>query len=263
MTRRTTAPSGVVWTAEDLAGNPHQAADKARRVQAMFGAIAHRYDLNNRIHSFGRDQAWRRQAVALVGVGPADRVLDAACGTGDLAEAFAAAGAGRVTGVDFSARMLELARRKAARARRKDGGAAVPDYVMADVTALPFEDRAFDIVSIAFGIRNVGDPPRVLREFRRVLRPGGRLVVLEFSQPSNPVLRGLNALYCRHVMPLTAGLLAGDRSGAYRYLPRSIVTFADRRHFADMLRAAGFDDVREHPMTFGVCVAYVGCARPS
>ena len=253
MTRRGSSSSQVVWSASDLADDPHRAPDKADRVQRMFGAIAHRYDLNNRVHSFGRDQAWRRRAVKLCRVQPDDEVLDAACGTGDLAEAFAAAGVARVCGVDFSTEMLRLARRKAARRR----GAVRPTYQLADVTALPFDDASFDVVSIAFGIRNVLEPGRAFDEFRRVLRPGGRLVILEFGRPPHPVLRWLNDLYTGHVMPVTATLLAGDRSGAYRYLPKSVTTFADQAELEQMLRRAGFLDVVGHPMTFGVCMAYL------
>lgn len=248
--------SRQAWSARDLAGDPHEAADKDQRVRRMFGAIAHRYDLNNRLHSFGRDQAWRRRAVRLCRVQPTDRVLDAACGTGDLAEAFVDAGAAGVCGVDFTAEMLEIAHRKAA--RRWTSADQRPRYELADVLALPFEDAMFDIVSIAFGIRNVTDPRRALGEFRRVLAPGGRVVILEFSEPANPLLRVLNRLYCGHVMPITATLLAGDRSGAYRYLPRSVSTFADRDGLAAMMEEAGFRGISRHPMTFGVCVAYLG-----
>lgn len=253
MTPRGPSSSPPAWSATDLADDPHRAADKAARVRRMFGAIAHRYDLNNRVHSLGRDQSWRRRAVALCRVQPGEAVLDAACGTGDLALAFAAAGAGEVRGVDFSAEMLRIARRKAARRPP----AARPQYLLGDVTALPFGDASFDVVSIAFGIRNVAEPARALEEFRRVLRPGGRLVVLEFSRPQNPLLRRLNDLYTAHVMPVTATLLAGDRSGAYRYLPRSIATFAGRDELATMIERAGFGPVSRHPMTFGICVAYL------
>jgi demethylmenaquinone methyltransferase/2-methoxy-6-polyprenyl-1,4-benzoquinol methylase len=257
VTRQPSFSSRVVWHASDLAADPHAAADKDRRVQRMFAAIASSYDLNNRVHSFGCDRSWRRRGAALCRVRSTDHVLDAACGTGDLAEAFTAAGAARVCGVDFTEPMLRLARRKAARVRRRPGR-ATPEYVSGDIMHLPFADASFDIVSIAFGIRNVSDPRRALREFRRVLRPGGRLLILEFSRPENGVLRALNALYCGHVMPLTATLLAGDRSGAYRYLPRSVATFADRGRLAAMIGDAGFGEVRQHPMTFGVCMAYVG-----
>ena len=222
----------------------------------MFAAIAHRYDLNNRLHSFGRDQVWRRRAVALCRLKPTDRVLDAACGTGDLAEAFATAGAASVTGVDFTEAMLAIATRRADGLRRQ--GRPVPTYLGADVTALPFAEQTFDIVSIAFGIRNVMEPGRALSEFRRVLRPGGRLVILEFSHPRHPLLRLLNRIYCDTIMPLTATLIAGDRSGAYRYLPRSVATFSDRRRLTDMMVEAGFESITQHPMTFGVCVGYLG-----
>ncbi len=256
MTRCQPSSSEPAWSATDLAGDPHEAADKDDRVRRMFGAIAHRYDLNNRLHSFGRDQAWRRRAVHLCNVKPTDHVLDAACGTGDLAEAFAEAGAARVCGVDFTAQMLDIARLKAA--RRRPAIRRRLSYRLCDVMALPFDDASFDIVSIAFGIRNVTDPARTLREFRRVLRPAGRVVILEFSQPVNPVLRMANSLYCEHIMPVTATLLAGDRSGAYRYLPRSVSTFADRDTLAAMLAEAGFTDVSQHPLTFGVCTASLG-----
>ena len=219
----------------------------------MFAAIAPRYDLNNRIHSFGRDQAWRRRAVALCGPRPTDHVLDAACGTGDLAEAFAAAGVAAVSGVDFTAEMLRIARRKAVRL-----SGVRPSYLRADVTDLPFPDASFDIVAIAFGLRNVADPRRTLGEFRRALRPGGRIMILEFSQPTNRLLRLLNGLYCNHIMPFSATLVAADRSGAYRYLPRSVATFADRRELLEMMGDAGFVSITQHPMTFGVCVGYFG-----
>ncbi len=216
----------------------------------MFAAIAGRYDLNNRIHSFGRDQAWRRAAVRAAGAGPTDDVLDAACGTGDLSEAFLRAGVRSVTGLDFTAEMLDIAREKA------PSGAAPLTYVLGDATDLPFEAGSFDIVSIAFGIRNVGEPRRALAEFHRVLRPGGRLIVLEFTTPSNPLIRLGNAIYCRHIMPLTATLIARDRSGAYRYLPRSIDTFQDPATVMHELRGVGFDNVSRTALTFGVCSIY-------
>jgi demethylmenaquinone methyltransferase/2-methoxy-6-polyprenyl-1,4-benzoquinol methylase len=255
-------PARPAWTTEDLAGNPHEADDKADRVRSMFAAIARSYDLNNRLHSFGRDQAWRRAAVHLAGIGPNDDVLDVACGTGDLAEAFAEAGPRSVTGVDFTEPMLAIARRKAdQRPRGRDG--VGPVYRHGDAMALEFDDASFDVVSIAFGIRNVAEPDRAFGEFRRVLRPGGRLVVLEFSEPENPILRIGSRFYTRHVMPWTATLLARDRSGAYRYLPRSVGTFMDRGELMTRLDRSGFEVVASRPLTFGVCVAYVAHVRQS
>lgn len=254
MTRQTTSPSAAAWSETDLAADPHAAPDKADRIQRMFSAIAGRYDLNNRIHSFGRDQAWRRRAVALCKVQSGDRVLDAACGTGDLAIAFARAGAATVIGVDFAESMLELARVKTQRLKLR-GLRTMPTYEFADVTKLPFEDQSFDIVSIAFGIRNVANTAAALREFRRVLRPDGRLVILEFSRPRNPIVRLVNAVYCDRIMPITASLIAGDRTGAYRYLPRSVKTYLSAEQLAEMLLTCGFATATSYPLAFGVCTA--------
>jgi demethylmenaquinone methyltransferase/2-methoxy-6-polyprenyl-1,4-benzoquinol methylase len=190
----------------------------------MFAAIARRYDLNNRLHSFGRDQAWRRKAVALCGIQPTDDVLDVACGTGDLTLAFAKARPRSVTGLDFTVEMLDIARRKAPGI----------SFVQGDAMSLPFGDGSFDVVAIAWGIRNVADPSAALREFRRVLRPGGRL--------------------CG-----TATLIARDHSGAYRYLPRSVTDFAQGSAFASMVEQAGFPVPTMHVLTFGVCTIYLAC----
>jgi len=232
----------------------------------MFAAIARRYDLNNRLHSLGRDQAWRRRAVALCEIQPTDDVLDVACGTGDLTLAFAAAGPRSVTGLDFTPQMLDIARAKArrtaSRAPSSAAGTLQPTFVQGDAMNLPFADASFDAVSIAWGIRNVAEPLRALREFRRVLRPAsGRLVILEFSEPSNTIARALNAIYCRGIMPLTATLIARDRSGAYRYLPKSVANFPEPQAFARQIEAAGFAPPRLHALTLGVCTIYL--ARPA
>jgi len=248
------ADSGAVWDREALAADPHADREKAAKVRAMFAAIAGSYDLNNRVHSFGRDQAWRRAAVRMSDLRPTDEVLDVACGTGDLARAFADAGAARVVGADFTPPMLEIAREREDRARER----APIEYVEADAMDLPFDDASFDVVSIAFGIRNVSDPIAAMREFRRALRPAGRLVILEFDRPGFAPIRWLSDLYTNVIMPRTATLLSGDRSGAYRYLPRSVQTFLGRAEMAEAMRAAGFSDVRQRPLTFGVCVCHVG-----
>ena len=242
------------WSDAELASNPHADAGKAGKVRSMFASIAHAYDLNNRLHSFGRDQAWRRATVRIAGLRPGDEVLDVACGTGDLARAFASAGAGRVVGADYTPEMLDLAREK------PRVGAGV-EYLEADAMALPFEDASFDVVSIAFGIRNVAEPARAFAEFRRVLRPGGRLVVLEFSEPGFAPLRWASNFYTRRVMPLTATLVSRDRSGAYRYLPRSVETFLDREAMASAIERAGFAPVTQRALTFGVCVCWRGEVR--
>jgi len=247
----TTSNRRPAWAADALV-DPHAAADKAQRIERMFAAIAPSYDLNNRVHSLGRDQAWRRAAVNAAQVKPGDVVLDVACGTGDLAMAFAAGGAARVFGVDFTVEMLELAGRKLAGAEHS------ACYVAGDAMRLPVADEAADVVSIAFGIRNVTGPAVAAGEFHRVLRPGGRVVVLEFSMPGNALLRSLYSFYFCYVMPRTAALIAGDRSGAYRYLPRSVNTFLDRAQTVAMLEEAGFSDVTVKPLTFGIAAIYRG-----
>ena len=258
------------WAARDLE-RPHEVADKARRVRAMFSAIAPSYDLNNRVHSLGRDRAWRRRAVALSGLRDGEVVLDVACGTGDLALAFAEGSKlgvgtpGAVIGLDFTFDMLRLAAEKGRDRAQASGAVAAgvqagptPSWITGDATALPLPDGCVDVVSIAFGIRNVDRPERALAEFARVLRPGGRLVVLEFSLPRFPPLRWLYNLYFRHVLPRTASWIARDRSGAYHYLPRSVNTYIGRERMAAMLAEAGFEGVTAHPLTFGVAVVYRG-----
>lgn len=247
-----------VWSEADLRENPHGRSDKSDKVRRMFGAIAHRYDLNNRVHSFGRDQAWRRCAVRMSGVTSSEEVLDVACGTGDLTRAFAHAGARTVTGLDFTPEMLDIARRKRSKSASARTAEVKISYVEGDAMALPFEDASFDVVSIAFGIRNVSDPGVALAEFRRVLRPGGRLIILEFSRPKLAPVRWGNDLYCRVIMPRTATLISRDRSGAYKYLPRSIETFLSREAMSEAMNRAGLGSITSRGLTLGVCTCYRG-----
>jgi len=283
-----TGRAGPAWSTDALSANPHGDPDKAARVQQMFAAIAARYDLNNRLHSFGLDQHWRRRAVRAVAPVTGARVLDVACGTGDLSLAFAAEGAGEVIGVDFTEPMLDIARAKAERARMKSraarpealssmageaarsstgpanagtAGLHLPHFRFGDATALNFPDAGFDRVSIAFGLRNVSNPAKALREFRRVLRPDGRLVILEFDEPRMPIVRQLSRFYTRVIMPWSATLIARDRSGAYRYLPRSVETFLDRDALARLLRECGFEAIEQEALCAGVAV--VTTARPT
>lgn len=247
-------PAGPAWTTQDLA-DPHARHDKAARVQSMFAAIAPAYDLNNRLHALWLDLLWRRAAVKAAAVQPGDTVLDVACGTGDLTHAFATGSpAQRIIGVDYTQPMLVIAARKRRRLAQADSPRV--EYRWADATDLPFDDASFDVVSIAFGIRNVQEPRRALAEFARVLRPGGRLVILEFDTPSFWPVRVLTRLYTAHVMPLTATIISGDRSGAYRYLPRSVERFWTRAEMSAAVAEAGFSRPTVRELTLGVCACY-------
>jgi demethylmenaquinone methyltransferase/2-methoxy-6-polyprenyl-1,4-benzoquinol methylase len=248
------ADAAPAWSAPDLA-DPHALADKPARVQKMFGAIAESYDLNNRVHSLWQDQRWRRFAVRSALVKPGEQVLDVACGTGDLTEAFARTDAAKVTGVDFTRAMLDIAEHKRP-VRLPPELAGKVSYQEGDAMNLQFADASFDVVSIAFGIRNVADAARAIAECFRVLRPGGRLVVLEFDRPRWFPMSMFYDFYCGWVMPRTATLISRDRSGAYRYLPRSVGTFMSRSEMCGRIAGAGFSDVSATGLSLGICVCY-------
>ncbi|HVT90837.1 MAG TPA: bifunctional demethylmenaquinone methyltransferase/2-methoxy-6-polyprenyl-1,4-benzoquinol methylase UbiE [Tepidisphaeraceae bacterium] len=247
---------GSAWN-DTLLQNPHAVADKRSRVQKMFAAIAPSYDINNRLHSLWMDQRWRKKAVKLAEVKPTDVVVDVACGTGDLTLAFDRAKPQAAWGIDFTFEMLPLARSKSAIRNPQ----SEISFLNGDAQALPLPDESADIVSIAFGIRNVQDPLAALKEFHRILRPGGRVIILEFSLPTNPILRGLYNFYFRKILPRTATFISGDKTGAYKYLPESVNTFISREKMMQMMRDAGFQSVEQFPLTFGVCICYRGvCA---
>lgn len=224
----------------------------------MFAGIAGRYDLLNHLLSGNTDARWRRLvAKRLGGSLPAGaRVLDVACGTGDLAFALAeAAPHAHVVGVDFCRPMLELAARKSARRER---GAA---FIEGDALRLPFADATFDAVTIAFGLRNLARVEQGLGELLRVLKPGGRAAVLEFSRPVVPGFRALFQFYFTRVLPVVGGLVSGLR-GAYEYLPDSVSRFPDQSALAEMMRSAGFERVEFENLTGGVAALHMG-ARPA
>ncbi len=199
----------------------------------MFGAIANGYDRANNLLSFGIHHLWRQELVRLSDARPGERVLDCATGTGDLALAFkTAVGSGEVIGTDFCPDMLNIAPAKAAKA-----GLDLR-FEIADVTALPYPDGSFDVVSIAVGIRNVDIPRKALSEMIRVLRPKGRLLVLEFGQPQLPIWRDLYGFYSRAVLPRLGGWVTGRRD-AYEYLQRTSSSFPCRDEFLTWIREAG------------------------
>lgn len=219
-------------------------------VNSMFGRIARRYDLANRLLSGGTDVRWRRALVAAVRDGNPREVLDLATGSGDVAFALSRglpAGT-RVLGMDFCQPMLD-------QAEVKKAAAPAPQYKnvrfqAGDALALPLPDEGFDAVTIAFGLRNLADRPRGLREMRRVLRPGGRLFILEFSQPHR-WFRPLYYFYLRKLLPGIAGVVTGDRA-AYVYLNDTIAQFPGREALAAEIASAGFTNVTARPMTFGI-----------
>jgi demethylmenaquinone methyltransferase/2-methoxy-6-polyprenyl-1,4-benzoquinol methylase len=215
-------------------------------VRSMFDRIAPVYDLMNRAMTAGLDVRWRSLAAAAA-VRPGDRVLDAACGTGDLALADLRAGAGSVTGIDFSPRMLE-------RARRKHAGI---EWVEGDVLALPFAAASFDAATIGFGIRNVADLDRALRELRRVLRGGGRLAVLEITRPRGLLAAPLR-LWFDQVVPRLGRLVPGGE--AYTYLPASVRRFPPAEELAELLRGVGFEGVSTRLLAGSIVSLHTGTA---
>lgn len=248
--------AGPSWDRQTLA-DPHARHDKAARVRTMFDHIARRYELVNTVASAGLDATWRARAVALADVRAGDTVLDVCCGTGSLVRTFQkrCRVAHTVTGADFSWPMVH----QAAGRYRTDHASAF--WCLADTLRLPFDDRCCDVVSCAFGLRNLADPAAGLNEMARVLRPGGRLVILEFSMPRAPVLGWLYRQYFNHALPLLGRVLCGDRSGAYDYLPRSVQTFDSPQQVADMIRTAGCRDVTRIARTMGVVQIYRGLRR--
>jgi demethylmenaquinone methyltransferase / 2-methoxy-6-polyprenyl-1,4-benzoquinol methylase len=221
----------------------------------MFDAIAERYDLLNRVMSLGVDQGWRRKTVAALALSDGERVLDLATGTADLAIQVARRHpAVQVTGVDPSTGMLAVGGRKVVAAGLGGRVTLQPG----DAQALPFKKGSFDAVSMAFGIRNVPDRPRALREMRRVLRGGGRVAILELSEPQGGVLGALARLHIRRIVPRLGALLSGARE--YRYLQESIAAFPPPEEFAATMEAAGLREVRATPLTFGVCCLFTARA---
>ena len=220
-------------------------------VHRAFSAIASRYVLTNHVLSLGIDILWRRRVVTLVREVAPQRVLDVATGSGDLAGMVGRAVPGaRVIGADFCAPMLDEARKR-----------GLPDLMVCDGLALPFPDDTFDALTIGYGLRNMADWGAALREFSRVLKPGGRLVVLDFSLPTNPVLKAPYRFYLHRVLPFLAGALTGNRE-AYAYLGDSIERFPSGARMLDLIRDCGFDEVHWEPQMGGISSVYFGTARP-
>jgi len=236
---------------------------RAPRVREMFSRLAERYDLVNDIMSFGMHRLWKRRTVRLA-LDRAQRkplrLLDLCCGTGDIcfyAEE-AAASAVRATGVDFTLPMLAVARRRRTELRRSSA------FVQADALTLPFPDYSFDAITVGYGLRNIADPQGALREMRRVLAPGGRLVVLDFGKPDNPIFNALYQAYMRVMMPAVGLLFHGDPE-TYLYIPESLKRYPGQRGVERMMCEAGFDNARYEERLLGTMGFNIGevTAKPS
>ena len=221
------------------------------RIAGMFDAIAWRYDRLNHLLSLGLDRVWRRRAIRELALQDGDRVLDVCTGTGDLAVEALKGRRVSVLGVDFAGEMLKHALEKVRRGGMDDR----IRLARGDATRLPVPDAAYDAAMVAFGIRNVADPSAALREMSRALRPGGRLVILEFGFPKIPGIRGLYKAYFRHVLP-RVGRAMSRHGEAYAYLPASVADFDSDDGVRTLIRNAGFESVTSVPLTLGIVYLY-------
>lgn len=247
-------PKSLPMLSEDCPGDIAHDMPKKEAVEKMFDSIAPEYDALNHILSLNIDKIWRRRAVQKLLPKDADfHILDVACGTGDFSIAVARRSKkARITGIDLSDGMLAGGREKVARLGLDDR----IELRKGDCEALEFADDSFDGVCVGFGVRNFEHLEQGLREMRRVLRPGGRLVILELSVPQNRLLLALYKLYFLKILPLVGGKVSGDKA-AYRYLPASVLNFPLPERFKAILSSCGFASVSHTPLTFGICRMYV------
>jgi demethylmenaquinone methyltransferase/2-methoxy-6-polyprenyl-1,4-benzoquinol methylase len=229
--------------------------EKASLVRDVFDSVASKYDLMNDLMSFGIHRLWKRFAVELAGVRPGQQILDLASGTGDLADRFAdlTGPGGLVLMTDINAAMLHVGRDRMV----DRGHAGNVAYVQVDAEALPFPDASLDLITIAFGLRNVTDKDKALASMYRALRPGGRALVLEFSKPVNRPLEKLYDIYSFHILPRMGELVARD-ADSYRYLAESIRMHPDQETLRDMMEQAGFENCDVHNLTGGIVAVHRG-----
>ena len=232
-------------------------SEHARRVREMFASIAGRYDLLNHLLSGNIDRRWRRLVAKTLRTTLANRdaqVLDVACGTGDLSITLFESGEAAIVGLDFCRPTLDIAAAKTSKS-----GFSLP-FVEGDALNLPFADRSFDAATIAFGLRNLANVEAGFKELLRVLKPGGKVAVLEFSKPALPVLRSLFKVYFTKALPLLGGLISGSK-GAYQYLPDSVSRFPDQKELSKLMTRSGFEDVTFQNLTGGIAALHLG-TRP-
>ena len=230
-----------------------------KRIQNLFSAVARHYDFLNSLLSLRRDRSWRRETVKASEVVPTSKVLDVCTGTGELALAYAdkISAQGFVIASDFCFEMLVIGDQKL----QQPVGAVsnrTTNFLAADTLILPFLDNTFDVVSVGFGIRNVSDLEMGIREMTRVAAPGGRVVILEFTQPVNPLFRGLYYFYFTKILPFIGNRISGSEDDAYGYLPRSVMKFPDCNALKGVMEQCGLIDVRFYRKTFGIVAIHVG-----
>ena len=262
---------------------------QAQRIKNLFSAIARYYDFLNALLSLKRDKSWRRETVKASDIEPTSKVLDVCTGTGELALAYSdkMGAEGFVIGSDFCFEMLVIGNQKVGSGKRKqkrgrleeekDGDtnlptfqpssptpstdpslSCIPNFLAADTLILPFLDNTFDVVSVGFGIRNVSDLEMGIREMTRVAVPGGRIVILEFTQPVNPLFRSLYYFYFTKILPFIGNLISRSKDDAYGYLPRSVMKFPDCDALKAVMEQCGLTDVQFHRKTFGIVAIHVG-----
>jgi demethylmenaquinone methyltransferase/2-methoxy-6-polyprenyl-1,4-benzoquinol methylase len=232
----------------------NQDSAKKQQVEQMFDNIAHKYDFLNHFLSLGIDNIWRKRAINVLAKVKAERVLDVATGTGDLAFAAANKMPGiKITGVDISKGMLEIGKQKAV----KKGLTERIEFKVADSENLPFESYTFDAVMVAFGVRNFENLEKGLQEMNRVLKPGGTIIVLEFSKPRVFPVKQLFGIYFRYILPLIGKFTSKDPK-AYKYLFESVQAFPDFGDFADVMENSGFNANKWRALTLGICSLYTG-----
>ena len=229
---------------------------QADRIKNLFSAVARHYDFLNSLLSLRRDRSWRRETVKASEVEPASKVLDVCTGTGELALAYAdkIATEGFVIASDFCFEMLVIGDQKV-EGKHQDVDTS---FLAADTLILPFLDNTFDVVSVGFGIRNVADLEMGIREMTRVAAPGGRVVILEFTQPVNPLFRELYYFYFTKILPFIGNRISGSEDDAYGYLPRSVMKFPDCDALKGVMEQCGLTDVRFYRKTFGIVAIHVG-----
>lgn len=229
------------------------AGSKKQQVEQMFDNISHRYDFLNHFLSLSLDKWWRRKAIMELSDCQVMDLLDVATGTGDMVSAALRLSPRHIIGIDLSEGMLEIARRK----KHLQKGGILIEFIKGDSEALPFEGNSFDAVTVAFGVRNFEDPQRGLSEIFRVLRPGKKLVVLEFSKPDRFPMKQLYNFYFKYILPLFGKVISKDNE-AYSYLPESVLNFPEKEGFLSLMEAAGFRNNRYKRLTSGIVSIYVG-----